>query len=434
MDCLLVEQRHKHILQRDYSVVGTSATCGSTPQSTTVTINPKPDAGADQTICAGNTVTLTGSPTAGTSWTMYSFNPTGVTLSNTVNGIATASFPNTASGTYNFVFSAGCTDTMSVVVNPLPSVGVISSSNNLGNALNLDGINDYIITPNLYSSFATSDLTIELWFKANAAGVIAAELGTTTLNSGWYDSQIEILSTGEVLVRVWNLSSVSLGTVAFGSWNHVVIRYASNTSKLDGLLNGVASSNSVTGVRSTSTSYGFGYYYSFGATTATNLGSGAYFNGIIDEIRIWNVVRTNIQIQANMNTELIGNEAGLVLYYNLNQGTANATNTSITSITDKTANAYNGTINNIALSGTTSNFVTGANNNLTYVGGLITLSSSTTGGVWSSGTSGIATINSSGVISGVAVGNSTITYSVTTVSGCSSSVTSIVTVNPKPNG
>lgn len=113
----------------DYSVVGISNTCGSTPQSATVTINPKPNAGTDQAICAGNTVTLTGSPTSGTSWTSFPLNPTGFVLSNTSNGIATVSFPSTASGTYSFIFSAGCTDTMNVIVHPLPIISAINGSN-----------------------------------------------------------------------------------------------------------------------------------------------------------------------------------------------------------------------------------------------------------------------------------------------------------------
>jgi len=121
-------QTYSPTINGDYSVVGTIAACGSTPQSTTVTINPKPDAGLDQTICAGKSVTLTGSPTSGTSWTSFSANPTGSTLGNTTNGVASASFSNTASGTYNFVFSAGCTDTMSVFVNPLPPVTAITGS------------------------------------------------------------------------------------------------------------------------------------------------------------------------------------------------------------------------------------------------------------------------------------------------------------------
>ena len=60
-----------------------------------------------------------------------------------------------------------------------------------------------------------------------------------------------------------------------------------------------------------------------------------------------------------MSNELIGNETGLVAYYNFNQGVAGGNNTAINSLTDKTSNAHNGTLNNFKLTGATSNWVTG---------------------------------------------------------------------------
>jgi len=61
-----------------------------------------------------------------------------------------------------------------------------------------------------------------------------------------------------------------------------------------------------------------------------------------------------------------------------------------------------------------------------------TLSSTTVGGFWSSANSAVATINSSGIITGVSPGTSVITYSVTDGNGCSSSVTTTVTVTAPP--
>jgi gliding motility-associated-like protein len=65
-------------------------------------------------------------------------------------------------------------------------------------------------------------------------------------------------------------------------------------------------------------------------------------------------------------------------------------------------------------------------------GSAITLADATAGGTWSSGTISAATIDpTTGVLTGVSAGSSTITYSVTQF-GCSNSVTQTITVNPLP--
>jgi len=45
-----------------------------------------------------------------------------------------------------------------------------------------------------------------------------------------------------------------------------------------------------------------------------------YFSGEIDEVRIWNTARTQTQILDHMHNELIGDETGLVAYYNMEAG------------------------------------------------------------------------------------------------------------------
>ena len=45
------------------------------------------------------------------------------------------------------------------------------------------------------------------------------------------------------------------------------------------------------------------------------------FVGFIDEVRIWNVARTEAEIRADMNTELTGNEPGLAAYWKFDEAT-----------------------------------------------------------------------------------------------------------------
>jgi hypothetical protein len=67
------------------------------------------------------------------------------------------------------------------------------------------------------------------------------------------------------------------------------------------------------------------------------------------------------------------------------------------------------------------------------MGKTTTLSSSTAGGTWSSATPSVATVNASGVVTGVSTGTSVISYTVTT-SGCSKTVNATVTVINCPCG
>jgi hypothetical protein len=53
-----------------------------------------------------------------------------------------------------------------------------------------------------------------------------------------------------------------------------------------------------------------------------NYSFGEYFDGEVDDIRIWNVARSPEQIQAAMNARLTGKEPGLVAYWTFDDGTA----------------------------------------------------------------------------------------------------------------
>jgi hypothetical protein len=44
------------------------------------------------------------------------------------------------------------------------------------------------------------------------------------------------------------------------------------------------------------------------------------YDGALDEVRLWNVARTQAQIQSAMNAELLGTETGLRAYWKFNEG------------------------------------------------------------------------------------------------------------------
>src|SRR5262249_21466769 len=155
--------------------------------------------------------------------------------------------------------------------------------------------------------------------------------------SSWNDSHLEILGTGEVRARVWNSAVVSLGTVSFGTWHQAVLRYDRTGLALDGFLDGVRSTTRLTGVdRQAPWEFGVTtFYYALGSSDITNLGSGAYFKGQMDEFRVWNIALSDAQIQANRNRRLTGTENGLVLYWKADELSGGL-------VIDSTANARHG--------------------------------------------------------------------------------------------
>lgn len=101
------------------------------------------------------------------------------------------------------------------------------------------------------------------------------------------------------------------------SWHHVAVTWDGSTIQFyyDGAADGVGIT--LAGTLSDS-----------GAGTNTlrigKFGGGALFtDGLIDEVRIWNVVRTGAQIAASYNQELTGSETGLVAYYRFNDSPGN---------------------------------------------------------------------------------------------------------------
>jgi trimeric autotransporter adhesin len=84
------------------------------------------------------------------------------------------------------------------------------------------------------------------------------------------------------------------------------------------------------------------------------------------------------------------------------------------------------TVNPLAVAGT----ITGTT--IFCAGSTTTFSNTATGGVWSSSATSLATVGSTGIVTGVAAGTAIISYTVTNVCGAVSATT-IVTVNPLPD-
>jgi hypothetical protein len=217
-----------------------------------------------------------------------------------------------------------------------------------GSALNFDGSNDYVsVVSPTNMPVGNSNYTIESWMKPATQGINSI-LGWGNVGTVNQTNVLRLSPTG--IVNYWWANDLSV-TYAFtlNTWYHVAATYDGTTRKIyvNGILAGsdtpVADSHNV----STANNFRIGSF---------NTGTGEYFNGNLDEVRIWNRALPQAEIQNNLNCELGSGQTGLVAYYKFNQGIDNASNTTITTLTDSSGNTNTGTLNGFTLTGTTSNW------------------------------------------------------------------------------
>ena len=219
----------------------------------------------------------------------------------------------------------------------------------VSNGLTLDGVDDYVQLP--AGVYFNGDFTLECWVKLNAysnwARIIDFGAGSSTST----DQVLFGFTTGNTPSGYINASGFNFPSgISLNTWTHLAVTLSGTT--LTGYVNGtsVLTATVTAPANVTRNSCFIG---------KSNYGD-ANSNMSIDEFRIWNYARTTSQIQASMNTELLGNESGLNVYYNFNIGTPNAVNTGKTTVfNEAAANIYNGTLYNSSLSGFTSNWTVG---------------------------------------------------------------------------
>lgn len=165
-----------------------------------------------------------------------------------------------------------------------------------GKALEFDGKDDYVI---VHLGAAPQSITLEAWIYPTEGGIVFVEEGQQALDGGWYDSHMEILSSGEIKVGFWTGAEqgISLGKYGFNEWYNVVMTYNRGDNKISGYVNGeLMESGTLT------KQYPGILWYAIGARTATNLGDGTHFNGIIDKVAIYNVALSEADVKLNYQT------------------------------------------------------------------------------------------------------------------------------------
>jgi hypothetical protein len=285
-----------------------------------------------------------------------------------------------ALGFFSFPLSAQVfLSTMAGVTAKIPTS---SSSNNINNALNFDGVNDYVSINSSAALNITSNISISAWVYRNSTGKYDCIVGKDNYasNNGY---SLWIYDDNKLTLRFGNSRIYkSISSIPSGSWVHVAGTFDGTTAKL--FVNGNLDASYSASAPSSNT----GMLYL--GTPQDAIGNASYnFSGALEDIRIWNMALSQSDIQSSITTELNGTETGLVAYYPFNQGIANGNNSGINVVSDKTANVLDGLLNNFNKNGTTSNFVTGVfvgSNTYTTTGLVLNLDAGNTSSYPGSGT------------------------------------------------
>ncbi|MCC6182218.1 MAG: T9SS type A sorting domain-containing protein [Bacteroidia bacterium] len=318
-----------------YTVVGTSsAGCVSANTATSnVTVNTTPTVSVNSgSICSGTSFTIT---------------PSGASTYTIQGGSAVVSPTATANYTVVGTSSAGC---ISNVATSNVAVNICTPAA----ALNFDGSDDYVSIPN---SINMGDFTIEFWMNTTMTGLtgsqwyygnglVDGEVGgvTNDMGTALVGSKVGF-GIGNPDITIFSTSNVNTG-----SWTHVAATWNKATGAMKLYINGIQEASA--------TSTGLA-----NRTTPSSLKIGVlntmlrYSNVSIDDVRLWNTVRTQCEINTYMNAEIPTNATGLVANYHFNQGNAAVLNTGISTLLDATSNTNNGTLTNFALNGATSNWI-----------------------------------------------------------------------------
>lgn len=196
----------------------------------------------------------------------------------------------------------------------------------IGRSLQFDGTDDYISFQSQRIDL-TAGYTVEGWFKTSSASDQTIFAGVDP-GDGSHRVSVGTTSEGKVKYSYYASEVVSTGSYNDELWHHYAVTY--DNAKMVLYVDGVTiDSSAVTDSIPNLTEMVM-------ARQALEV-SAKYFDGYLDEMRIWNSARTYEQVGGTMNQTLQGDEYGLIHYWRINEGTGDL-------VSDATGNEVTGTV------------------------------------------------------------------------------------------
>lgn len=220
-----------------------------------------------------------------------------------------------------------------------------------GNALDFDGLDDYVVMQHPSGAFSNA-FSISTWVKwqpsspsdidficANSYEQLEIHTGSSNNNLRFIPASGVFLDAGPVL--------------PMNTWVHIVCAYSASPPEAHIWVNGVEQSWINNGYNPVGTNIG-------GSLGSFYLGRRAdgsyYYQGRMDEFSLWNIVLGSAQVSSLMTAPPDLGSYGLQQYYSFNSGIPEGENFAVNSLPDHQSN-MNGTLHGFALNGSSSNWV-----------------------------------------------------------------------------
>ncbi|PKL83240.1 MAG: hypothetical protein CVV24_06005 [Ignavibacteriae bacterium HGW-Ignavibacteriae-3] len=200
-----------------------------------------------------------------------------------------------------------------------------------GSSLSMNG-NSYIEVSDAPALRLTSSMTIEAWIYLDD------NANNTIIDKGNYNFLFETHPNGQPALglysRSWGQWIYSGGSLPINQWAHVAVSFKTGPNGVNFYLNGnLLSTHTALGPLASDTG-------PMNIARQDPLGCKCnMMNGDIDELRIWNVARTQSEIADNMNHNTMCSSTGLVAYFPFDENGGNTVSSSV--------GGYTGTIVNV---------------------------------------------------------------------------------------